>query len=229
MTDSITSTPSSDATARLADKALTDPAGGGGLFFAATPSGTPLGLAGFGFGLLLLSFVNAGWLAPGAAGVVVAVAFGLSAVALLTGGVMDFRAGALFGGVWQVLYAGFWLSLGLLLQFYGPQVTAAAGADAFNDAFGAYVLVWAALTAYLAVGAYYIAKPAFACFALLVVLELVIGFAYLGGASESLLKVGGYLGIIDALLAWYVSATLVINTTAGRNLLPLWPYPYNAT
>jgi hypothetical protein len=36
-------------------------------------------------------------------------------------------------------------------------------------------------------------------------------------------KIGGWLGIITALLAWYASAAGVINETHGKVVLPVGP------
>jgi succinate-acetate transporter protein len=36
-------------------------------------------------------------------------------------------------------------------------------------------------------------------------------------------KIGGWLGIVTALLAWYASAAGVINETHGKVVLPVGP------
>jgi hypothetical protein len=38
-----------------------------------------------------------------------------------------------------------------------------------------------------------------------------------------MVKIGGYLGVLTALLAWYASAAGVINDTHGKVLLPVGP------
>jgi succinate-acetate transporter protein len=66
---------------------------------------------------------------------------------------------------------------------------------------------------------------------LAVFVSLTITFVLLGiGALQndttgiaSLTKVGGYFGILTALLAWYASAALVINATHKRDFLPTLP------
>lgn len=225
------STPQVSGGGALDEAVLSSPERGTGYYFPATASGTALGLFGFGFGLLLLAMVEAEWIRLTAIVIIIPVAFGLSALCELVGGLWDFRGGNLFGGVWQVAFAGFWLSLGLILNTYAPVLVKVAGPSGFTDAFAAYLFIWAAVTAYLTVAAYYIARPAFIAFFLLIFVFLILGFANLaapGNGADTLRQIGGYLGIVDALVALYVSAVLVINTTSGKSLLPLWPYPYRS-
>jgi uncharacterized protein len=214
-------------TTASSQQALYAPAEGKDYFFPSTASGQPLALAGFGLTLGLLSLGNAEWISLKALGIIVPVAFAYGAVALILAGIWDFRANNLFGSMWSVSYGCFWISLALLIQVYGPQITATAGAGAYADAFGAYLILWGILTAWMTIGSYFIAKPAFVAFALLALVFFVLGVANIlapGGTSDTLRKLGGYIGIVDAAVAWYLSAALVLNTTAGRQLLPLWPY-----
>lgn len=216
--------------AALADKVLTGPEHGAGYYFPPTALGTPLALAGFGFGLAMLSIINTEWVALGTLGIMVPIALGYAALATIVGGLWDFRSNNLFGAVWAVSYGGFWISLALLLQYFSPGIVETAGAAAFSDAFGAYLLIWAVVTAYLTVAAYFVARQAFICFALLFVVFVLLAFSNIVGPdspAEFLRKLGGYVGIIDALLAFYLSAAFVINATAGRTLLKLRPYPYD--
>lgn len=216
---------SGDGVSELVQQVMTAPTRGSSYLFPSTSSGTPLALTGFAFGLTLLSLIQTNWLDATTMGILVPVAFGLSAIATLSGGLWEFRANNLFGSVWEIIYAGFWLSLGLILSTYAAQITKAAGAVRFREAFGVYLIILAIATFAMMIASYFVAAPAFAAFVVLVMLEFVIGLGYLLG-NVDLRKAGGYLGLIDALLAFYVAAVLVINTTAERTLLPLWPYPY---
>jgi succinate-acetate transporter protein len=57
------------------------------------------------------------------------------------------------------------------------------------------------------------------------VLFLTFVFLALGelNASTSMTKAGGYLGLLTALLAWYASFAGVMNATAKRAILPVFP------
>ncbi len=213
----------------LSRRVLDSPQGGSGVFFAPTASGQPLALAGFGFALGMLSLINAEVVTLNAAGFMIAVALSVGSLALIIGGVADFRGNNLFGATWALAYGCFWISAGLVLLLVGPRVTEQAGAAGFADAFGAYLLLWAVFTGFMTVAAYHVARPAFLAFLLLTLVFVLLGVSNTsapGALSDTLRTLGGYAGIVDALLAWYLAAALTINTTAGRNLLPIWPYPY---
>ena len=56
--------------------------------------------------------------------------------------------------------------------------------------------------------------------ALLVDLAIMVGaFA----AAPGITKIGGFLGLITAFVAWYASFAGVMNATAKRIVLPTWP------
>ncbi len=218
-------TTTEDSDLALSERADPAAVAGAGRFFPATASGIALTLTSFALPTALLSLINVGWLDAGTVAVVIPVAYAYGALAALIGGLWEFRANSLFGATVSVSFGSFWIGTGLLLQFFGPQVSEAAGADAFGNSFGAYLLLWAIFSAYMAVGAYFIVKPALVTLVLVVVLLVVLGAANIvapGGLSET--QLGGYVGLTAALVAWYLSAALVINTTSGRDLLPIWPY-----
>lgn len=213
----------------LAQRVLNEPQHGSEYLYPATASGQPLALGGFGLSLAMLSVINAGWVTGNSLGFVVVAAWSFGSVAMIVAGIWDFRANNLFGSMWAIAYGCFWISIGLVLQFVGPSVAAAAGTDGFGDAFGTYLVLWGIFTAYMMVCAYFVAGPAFVAFLLTAVVFVVVGTSYItspSNLSDSLLKVGGYVGIVDAAVAWYLSAALAINATAGRPLLRFWPYPY---
>jgi succinate-acetate transporter protein len=209
----------------LAERVLTSTEHGRTYFYPETASGTPLALIGFGFGLTVVSIIQTHWLPLTTIGFVIPVAFGFSALCTIVGGLWEFRGDNLFGGLWPLVYGGFWLSLGLILNTYAARVTSAAGALAFGRIFGSYLLILGFVTVFLMVAAYFVAAPALLAFVLLVAVDILLGLAYIL-PNSGVQMAGGYLGLVDSLIAWYVAAALLINTTAGRNLLPIWPYPY---
>lgn len=193
----------------------------------APASGQPLSLAGFALTLAILSIVNAGWIDPKAAGIIIPAAYAYGAIALILGGLWDFRANNVFGYVWSISFGCFWLSLALILQFFASDLVAAAGAKSFGQAFGAYLILWGVFTVYMTVAAYFVAKPAVIAFFLSAFVFLAVGITNIVGPSAQwLTTTAGYAGLIDSLIAGYVSAALVINGTSGANKLPIWPYPY---
>jgi succinate-acetate transporter protein len=201
------------------------PATGPGNSFPATAAGTPLSLFAFGFAVGALGLVDTGILGSTTSFFTV-VALGTGAVGLLIGGLWDFRGGNLFGGTFGVAYATFLFTTGLILKFFVPAISA-SGTNAFAHAFGAWLILWAVLTAMLSVAARTVNMPAFVAFVLLAAVLAFLGIASLGGAASwvsDLTKVGGWAALADMVAAWYLGIGVVLNVTAGNDMLPLWPY-----
>jgi succinate-acetate transporter protein len=188
----------------------------------------PLGVAGFGFSVLMLGMADARIFTPNAVGIFVPIAMATGGLTLLVAGLYELRANNAFGGTFAVIYAGFLLTTALIIRYYGPDVAKAPGAIGFGDAFGVWLLLWAAFTALLAVGAYHINLPAFGAFAFLALAYFLLGWASVanpGSLANGLTKIGGWVLIVDGLCAWYLSWASLMNVTIGSNL-PLWPHPY---
>jgi Predicted membrane protein len=185
--------------------------------------GTPLAVGTFGFSVLMLGISNSGLIPAEAAAVFPAVAFGTGAFGLGIGGLMEFRANNVFGGSFALFYSAFLLTTALMLQFLAP----AMATTAFAAAFGTWLLLWCVFTFMLSWGAWYINMPAFLAFILLAVGYLLFGLANFVGspASATLSTAGGWVLIVDGLVAWYLGWGLAVNTMVG-NKVPLWPHPY---
>jgi succinate-acetate transporter protein len=195
---------------------------GAGIYFAKAPAGISLQLGALGIVLGLLSAAYANLFSTAAAGIVVPVAFSVGAIAIFTGGIMNFRAGIMVAGVIGCLYGAFWLSIGVLLQFSAAPLQASVGIDNFGNAFGTYLLIWAVVSLGLCLPVMYVSKVVLAQQFLLAVVffALAIGaYSLPGGTGAN--KLAGWLGIIDALICFYVSITLTTNETAGKTVLPL--------
>jgi uncharacterized protein len=190
--------------------------------------GVPIGVAGFGFSVLVLGFADARVFTPNAIGFFAPVAFSFGALMLLIGGLFELRANHIFGGTFCLAYAGFLFSTGLILRFYAPAIIHAAGNNGFGDAFGVWLLMWCVFTLMLSVGAYRINMPAFLAFVLLALGYLLLGIVSTmaaGDTTEFLTKAGGWVLVVDGIVAWYLSWALTVNPLIGDKL-PLWPYPY---
>lgn len=199
------------------------PLSGPGVSFAnIPPAGISLQLGALAIVLALLSAAEANVLPSAALGIVVPVAFGVGAVAIFTGGLMNFRAGIMVAGVIGVLYGAFWLSIGFLLQVTATPLTKAVGAHDFGHAFGFYLLLWGLISLGLCVPVAFVSKVVLAQqFILAVVFFVLSAGAYSNAHSIGFDKVGGYLGLIDALFCLYICISLTTNETAGKTVLPL--------
>jgi uncharacterized protein len=191
----------------------------------AVASGVPLAVFGFGFSVIVLSMANAEFFNPSAS-LFVPVAFGTGALAMLVGGLMEFRNGNLFGATFGVAYACFLFTTPMILRWFGPEISLGrvAGLGGFGDSFGAYLLLWALFTAFLTYGAFYVNLPAFLAFFLLILVYVGAGIVNITAPTTStLIHITGWIGILDGICAWWVGFGLVLNDMGPRPLIPMPP------
>jgi uncharacterized protein len=180
---------------------------------AADPA--PLGLGAFALTTFLLSADNAGWMTSASGDAWLGYAFAYGGLCQLLAGMWEFRNRNVFGATAFSTYGGFWIGLGLWALLVAPTAGAKAGKDvawillAFAI-FNTYMLFWSTM-----VNA--------AVFGVFLTLELTEIILFIGNfaANTSIVKFGGYVGILTALVAWYTSAAGVANGTSGRTVLPV--------
>jgi succinate-acetate transporter protein len=172
-----------------------------------------LGLAAFALTTFVLSVFNAGILKSGEP-VVFGLALAYGGGAQLLAGMWEFRKGNTFGATAFTSYGAFWLSFWALVTFYVKEAT--------PHGIGTYLLAWTIFTAYMTVAAL---RTSGAVLAVFVALTLTFLFLALGDLTTTtgLTRVGGWLGLITAFLAWYASAAAVTNETWKRSVLPVFP------
>ncbi|TDQ04757.1 acetate uptake transporter [Labedaea rhizosphaerae] len=177
----------------------------------------PLGLAGFAATTLVLSFVNAGIVGAGVAAAVLPLALFYGGLAQLIAGIMEFRKGTTFGATAFCTYGPFWMAFAFFNWFFAKD----AGADT-SSAVGMFLLVFTIVTAYLAVAS--LATNG-ALVAVFVLLALTFLFLTIGafGEADGMTKIGGWLGVITAVVAFYTSFAVVTNDTWKRTVLPVFP------
>jgi len=158
----------------------------------------PLALAAFALTTFLLSMVNAGFVAKGVEPVVFAVAFTFGGTTQLIAGIIQLRAGKTFGGgVLFSSFGAFWLSFWALAQFFLKDVPKAE----VGHAVGLYLIAWGIFSAWM----------------------WLASFRTNIAASPGAVKVGGYLGLVVAGCAAYLSAAEVCEASYGREILPVGP------
>jgi uncharacterized protein len=178
----------------------------------------PLGLAGFALTTFVLSSFNSGLAPKAAEGVVLGVALFYGGIAQLFAGMWEFAKGNTFGALAFSSYGAFWMSFWYLVAHTD---LSKAGPDAAKGV-GVFLLAWTIFTLYMTVVASRLSGVLFILFAI-----LLVTFAFLTvgelGSSPNMTKIGGYLGLVTALVAWYASFAGVLNGTAKRVVLPTWP------
>ncbi|MBU6418794.1 MAG: acetate uptake transporter [Proteobacteria bacterium] len=172
----------------------------------------PLGLFGFSLTTWLLCLVNAGFLPGTSVPLVLAMAIAFGGTAQFCAGLMEMAKGNSFGFVAFCSYGAFWWSFALFVEFFAKDVPAAA--------VGQYLLAWGAFTFAMWIGTFALNRALF-----LIFLALWITFALLGLANllgmPSLGTLGGYGGLITALIAFYLAAAEIINEAHGHTVLPI--------
>jgi succinate-acetate transporter protein len=182
---------------------------------AADPA--PLGLAAFALTTFLLSASNAHWMtsATGDAWLGYAIAYG--GVIQLLAGMWEFRNRNVFGATAFSTYGGFWIGLALWALLVAPK---AAAATAATHDLGWILLAFAIFNTYMLLWSTMVNAAVFGVFLTLEVTEIILFIGFFGN-NANIIKVGGYVGILTALVAWYASAAGVVNGMRGTPFLPV--------
>ncbi|MGI5205398.1 acetate uptake transporter [Spirillospora sp. CA-108201] len=172
----------------------------------------PLGLAAFALTTFLLSAKNASWTNGTDAWLGYALAYG--GIVQILAGMWEFRHRNVFGATFFSSYGAFWLGLGLYAVLIAGGATPAQEA---ND-LGWILLAFAIFNTYMMLWASQINQ---ALLAVLVALEATEIILFIGNfaTSETTVKIGGYLGVLTAICAWYASAAGLINGMTGHTFL----------
>jgi len=172
----------------------------------------PLGLAGFALTTWLLSMINAGWFSGDGMGLVLACALAYGGTAQAIAGVMELPRGNTFGATAFLSYGAFWWSFALFVLFLHDKVPAAF--------VGWYLFLWGMFTFYMWLGTFRAPRAL-----QLIFLALWITFFLLAAGEWTgiggLHQAGGYMGLLTALLAFYLSAAEIINESQQRTVLPV--------
>jgi succinate-acetate transporter protein len=206
-----------------------DPTGGRTMGWTPADPG-PLGLAAFAGTTFMLSLINAGLVGvthgvPGGGllPMVAALALAYGGVAQFTAGLWEFRTGNTFGAVAFCSYGMFWVSFYFIVQSVGKNVPS----EVFSG-LGLYLWMWGIFTAYMFVASLRTTGAVALVFLLLAITFFVLGIgnsSLAGGTAvtNGTIKLGGYIGILTALVAWYASFAAVLNSTFGRVVMPVVP------
>ena len=194
----------------------------------------PLGLAAFALTTFLLSAKNAGWMthATGSAWLPFALAYG--GLAQLLAAMWGFAKKNIVAATGFGTFGAFWIGLGFyILLVVNPAVaairpaTAAATVTTINHDLGWILLGFAVFTTYTLILVSQTNVALFATFFLLWVtlIVLCIGNFNAGAAllPTTTIKIGGYLGVITALVAWYTSAADFSTGMGGKLRFPVGP------
>jgi uncharacterized protein len=199
-----------------------DPTGGRAGWAPADPG--PLGLAAFATTTFALSMINANLVSAGALPMVAVIALAYGGIAQLVAGIWEFRTGNTFGAVAFCSFGTFWISFYFLVNVGLPAIPKT---EVFS-ALGLYLWTWGIFTIYMFIASLRTTGAVALVFLLLAITFIILGIgnsALAGGtaATNSTVKLGGYVGLATAIVAWYASFAAVINSTFGRVVAPVFP------
>jgi succinate-acetate transporter protein len=189
----------------------------------------PLGLAAFAGTTFVLSMVNSGLVGThhvpggGLLPMIAALALAYGGAAQLLAGIWEFRTGNTFGALAFSSYGAFWISFFFIVQ----SVAKNTGTEVFTG-LGLYLWMWAIFTGYMFIASLRTTGAVALVFFLLTITFVLLGIgnSALAGTTSVIngtIKLGGYLGILTAIAAWYASFAAVINSTFGRVVAPVFP------
>ena len=192
----------------------------------------PLGLAAFALTTFLLSASNAGWMSHATGAAFLGYAFAYGGLIQLLAGMWEFRNRNVFGATAFSSYGGFWIGLAIwVVRVKLPALAAARPATlaatvaALNHDVGWILLAFFIFNTYMLVMATQLNWAVFGVFLTLGATEIVLAIGQFNAGSAVLptgtIKVGGYIGLVTALVAWYTSMAGVAGGMGGRLRLPV--------
>jgi len=197
----------------------------------------PLGLAAFALTTFLLSARNAGWMTSTTGNAWLPFALAYGGVAQLLAAMWEFRNRNVVGTTGFGTFGAFWIGLGFyILLVVNPAVAAAktpltllAAVTTINHDLAWILLAFAIFTTYALILISQTNTALFTTFLLLwiTLIILCIGFFKAGAAlplaPTTTIKIGGYLGVITAVVAWYTSAAGMAAGMGGKLRFPVGP------
>jgi succinate-acetate transporter protein len=178
----------------------------------------PLALAAFAVTTFMLSMVNANLVDKGTEPVVFGVALMFGGIAQLIAGTIEFRNGHTFAGVLFSTYGAFWMSLYAIAEYFLKAVPA----EQVGHALGLYLFAFGIFTFWMWAASFRTNAVVVVALFTLLLTFLVLGFGNYY-AKTGLVHWGGYLGLLTAALAAYLSCAEVCEASYGGTVLPVWP------
>jgi succinate-acetate transporter protein len=177
----------------------------------------PLGLAAFALTTFVLSVINTNMVPASQTGAVLGLALAYGGIGQFAAGLWEFAKGNTFGATAFCSFGAFWVSYWWLVE----HDAASLGADAYKGV-GLYLLAWGIFTLYMTVAASRVSIAVLVVFVLLTITFFVLAIGEFQ-QSTGWHKLGGWIGLLTAIAAWYASFAGVTNFTFKRTVLPTYP------
>jgi succinate-acetate transporter protein len=180
-----------------------------------TADPAPLGLGALALTLFIYSLFASGLLADVGEPVVLGLAFAYGGIAQLLAGMWEFRSGSTFGATAFTAYGAFWLSLFVFEAFFADAVPA-ADAGAY---LGWTLIAWAIFTTYMYAASVRLTGRVNVVFLLLAATLYLVGIGEVIEV-EIVTRVGGFVGLVTAVAAGYMSFATLTDATSRQRVLP---------
>jgi uncharacterized protein len=179
----------------------------------------PLGLAAFALTTFVLSMFNANLVSERGLPIVFGLTLAYGGLAQLLAGMWEFKTGNTFGATAFSSFGAFWLSYWAFVQFFAKEIKDPVDV---GHAVGLYLIAWGIFTTYMFVASLRTTGAVAAVFILLAATFFILGIGN-AGAHTGIVKLGGWVGLLTAIVAWYASFAEVTNATFARTVFPTWP------
>jgi succinate-acetate transporter protein len=201
-----------DSTVQLASQQATAPSPP-----VADPA--PLGLAAFALTTFLLSAFNAKLMNAGSGSAWLGYALAYGGVIQLLAGMWEFRNKNVFGATAFSTYGGFWIGLFFYFQLVVPHISK-ANASQINHDLGWILLAFAIFNTYMLLLSAQVNMAVLGVFLTLEITEILLFIGFFN-SNDTIIKAGGYVGIVTAVVAWYTSFAGVANGIGGKVKVPV--------
>jgi succinate-acetate transporter protein len=182
----------------------------------------PLGLSAFALTTAVLSCVNAGFIAPSnAVNIFVGLALFYGGVVQILAGMWEFKRGNVIGATAFSSYGGFWVATAVIFIPGFGILQALNSSGTLHQALGLFFLCWTIFTGVMFLAALRTNVALLLVLAFLFLTYLFLTIAQLAGGNSVTTVIGGWLGIITALVAWYTALADMLASANGAFRLPV--------
>ncbi len=173
-----------------------------------------LGLGGFALTTFILNVVNSGLISADNLGMVLPMGIFYGGLAQFCAGMWEFKRGDTFGATCFSSFGAFWIGIATMVILESTGVIAPVPREGMAVLF----IAWGIFTAYATIASLRVNRAVTSIFVTLTILFFMLAA---GEWNVTVHKIAGYEGILCALIAWYTSAAVLINTLFGREIMPL--------
>lgn len=182
-----------------------------------------VGVGGFGITTVCLGLYSIHVLPDAGMTVVLILAASYGGLIQWIAGFFALAKGETFAGSFMTAYGAFWWSYVALIVYGVPHITATGGAEAATIGVGIYLIMWTLTTIGFWLVSFNTNGFVLATFTEFVITMIVLDIGTLAHI-EVVDILGGYLVILLGLMGWYVVYAELINESAGRAVVPLFPF-----